>query len=60
VKRVFEAIYVKVLVSENEFLRPSVAGMTPATHALFNLLYPKSAATPRVGRETNETRLTSR
>jgi hypothetical protein len=60
VKRVFEAIYVKVLVSENEFLRPSVAGMTPATHALFNLLYPKSATTPRVGRETNETRLTSR
>ena len=41
VKRVYEAIYVKVLVAESEFLRPSVAGMTPATHALFNLLYPQ-------------------
>jgi hypothetical protein len=40
VKRVFEAIYVKVLVAESEFLRPSAAGMTPATNALFNLLYP--------------------
>jgi hypothetical protein len=41
VKRVFEAIYVKVLVAESEFLRPNVAGMTPSTHALFNLLYPQ-------------------
>lgn len=40
VKRVFEAIYVKVLVAESEFLCPSVAGMTPATNALFNFLYP--------------------
>ena len=40
VKRVFEAIYVKVLVGESELVRPSAAGMTPATHALFSLLYP--------------------
>jgi hypothetical protein len=43
VKRVFEAIYVKVLVAESELLRPSVAGMTPATNALFNFLYPPTA-----------------
>jgi hypothetical protein len=40
VKRVFEAIYVKVLAAESEFLRPSVAGMTSMTNALFNFLYP--------------------
>ena len=41
VKRVFEAIYVKVLAAESEFLRPSVAGMTSVTNALFNFLYPR-------------------
>jgi hypothetical protein len=41
VKRVFEAIYVKVLVPESEFLLPSAAGMTPATKALFDFLHPK-------------------
>jgi hypothetical protein len=40
VKRVFEAIYVKVLVAESEFLHPSAAGMTPVTQIFFNLLYP--------------------
>ena len=40
VKRVFEAIYVKVLVTEQDFLRPSSDGMTPATRALFKHLYP--------------------
>ena len=43
VKRVFEAIYVKVLAGENEFLRPSAAGMTPATNALLNFLYPHAS-----------------
>jgi len=28
------------LVAESEVLRPSVAGMTPVTNALFNFLYP--------------------
>jgi hypothetical protein len=46
VKRVFEAIYVKVLVTESEFLRPSATGMTPATHALFNLLYRRDGTEP--------------
>jgi hypothetical protein len=40
IKRVFEAIYVKVLVTEQDFLRPSSEGMTPATRALFKHLYP--------------------
>ncbi|MEP6609326.1 MAG: hypothetical protein ABJA83_11675 [Burkholderiaceae bacterium] len=40
VKRVFEAIYVKVLVTKNDFVRPSAAGMTHTTRALFALLYP--------------------
>ena len=39
VKRVFEAIYVKVLVTERDFLRPKLDGMTPATGALFKHLY---------------------
>ena len=46
VKRVFEAIYVKVLVAESEFLRPSVAGMTPVTNALFDFLYPHATQGP--------------
>ena len=40
VKRVFEAIYVKVLVTEQDFLRPNSEGMTTATSALFKHLYP--------------------
>ena len=40
VKRVFEAIYVKVLVTERDFLSPKLEGMTPATGALFRHLYP--------------------
>ena len=44
VKRVFEAIYVKVLVTEQHFLRPSSEGMTPATRSLFKHLYPGQLA----------------
>lgn len=40
VKRVFEAIYVKVLVTERDFLIPKLNGMTPATSALFKHLFP--------------------
>lgn len=40
VKRVFEAIYVKVLVTERDFLLPKPEGMTPTTGALFKHLYP--------------------
>ena len=41
VKRVFEAIYVKVLATEQDFLRPTSDGMTPATRSLFEHLYPR-------------------
>lgn len=40
VKRVFEAIYVKVLATESDFLHPDAQGMTPATRALFGHLFP--------------------
>lgn len=45
VKRVFEAIYVKVLVADAELLHPRAQGMTAATRRLFELLYPGVAGT---------------
>lgn len=39
VRRVFEAIYVKVLASEGDLLRPDAEGMRPATKALFETLF---------------------
>jgi len=50
VKRVFEAIYVKVLAAQAELLHPGTQGMTPATRSLFRLLYAADApATPDPG-----------
>jgi hypothetical protein len=43
VKRVYEAIYTKVLVREEDFVRPSRSAMTQRTAALFDLLYPDKA-----------------
>ena len=43
VKRVYEAIYAKVLVDEKDILRPRRADMTPKTTELFELLYPGKA-----------------
>jgi hypothetical protein len=40
VKRVYEAIYTKVLVGEDAFVRPRHADMTPGASRLFELLYP--------------------
>lgn len=40
VKRVYEAVYSKVLVPQDEMLRPRAGDMTPAVRALFELLYP--------------------
>jgi hypothetical protein len=40
VKRVYEAIYAKVLVSAEDLLRPRAKDLTPAVKALFDLLYP--------------------
>ncbi len=40
VKRVFEAVYAKVLVAEDELLRPDPANLTSRTKALFDHLFP--------------------
>jgi hypothetical protein len=40
VKRVYEAVYAKVLVPEEDLLRPHTKDMTPAVKALFDLLFP--------------------
>ena len=44
VKRVYEAIYTKVLVNEEDFARPRHADMTPKAAALFDLLFPGRAS----------------
>jgi len=41
VKRVYEAVYIKVLVPETELLRPKPEYLTPATKALFDVLFPQ-------------------
>lgn len=40
IKRVYEAVYAKVLAPPEELLRPRAGDMTPAVKALFDLLYP--------------------
>lgn len=40
VKRVFEAVYAKVLVGEDHLQRPDPANLTPKTKALFEQLFP--------------------
>lgn len=44
VKRVFEAVYCKVLVPEEEIVRPDPANLTPKTRALFEALFPAEPA----------------
>ena len=41
VKRVYEAVYVKVLVPGDELPRPSRDALTPAVRGLFELLFPQ-------------------
>lgn len=43
VKRVYEGIYTKVLVDEEDFVRPLRSAMTPRTAALFDHLFPGKA-----------------
>jgi len=40
VKRVFEAVYCKVLVPEEELARPDPKNLTPRTRALFDAIFP--------------------
>ena len=42
VKRVFEGVYTKVLVPEDEVLRPDPRNLTPKARALFDVLFPDS------------------
>lgn len=44
VRRVFEGVYCKVLVPENELVRPDPANLTPRARALFDVLFPPSEA----------------
>lgn len=39
IKRVYEAIYVKVLADDAEILRPQAESMTPRTRALYDFLF---------------------
>jgi GNAT superfamily N-acetyltransferase len=41
VRRVFEGVYVKVLVPEEELVRPDPANLTPRARALFDVLFPQ-------------------
>ena len=44
VKRVFEGVYTKVLVPEEELFRPDLNNLTPKARALFEVLFPNPAA----------------
>lgn len=41
VKRVYEAYYAKVLVPDEELLRPDISNMTAKTKELYKLLFPE-------------------
>ena len=45
VKRVFEAVFTKVLVPEAELVRPDPNNLTPTARALFEVLFPNPPAT---------------
>ena len=42
VKRVFEGVYCKVLVPDDELVRPDPANLTPRGKALFDVLFPEA------------------
>jgi hypothetical protein len=41
VKRVYEVVYAKVLVADEELVRPQAMSLTPAVRALFGILFPE-------------------
>ena len=51
-KRVFEGVYAKVLVPEEELLRPDPRNLTPRARALFDFLFPPEPARAGSGVET--------
>jgi hypothetical protein len=44
VKRVYQAVYAKLLVSEDEVLRPDARNLTPRARALYGLLFSDQSA----------------
>lgn len=46
IKRVFEGVYTKVLVPDEELLRPDPNNMTPTARALFEVLFPETVTAP--------------
>ncbi len=46
VKRVYEAVYGKVLVPPDELLRPDPGNLTPRARALFEVMFPESETPP--------------
>jgi hypothetical protein len=44
VRRVFEACYTKVLVPEEDLIRPDPNNLTPRAKALFDVLFPSQSA----------------
>jgi hypothetical protein len=47
VKRVYEALYAKVLVTDASLLRPENENLTARTRAFFELLFPDESAAPQ-------------
>ncbi|MEO8135011.1 MAG: hypothetical protein ABI831_13640 [Betaproteobacteria bacterium] len=45
VKRVYEAVYAKVLVNTGDLLMPQMQDMTPQTRALFQLMFGEQNST---------------
>ncbi|HEX8892686.1 MAG TPA: hypothetical protein VF783_05155, partial [Terriglobales bacterium] len=46
VKRVYEAVYAKVLVPEADLLHPETRNLTPATRSVFRQLFPEQMLVP--------------
>lgn len=47
IKRVFEGVYCKALVPDDELVRPDPSNLTPRARALFDVLFPEVAAERR-------------
>ena len=48
IKRVYEAVYAKVLVRSSGLLHPELRNMTDKTRAFFRMLFPRAARRPKV------------
>jgi len=55
VKRVYEALYAKVLVTDASLLRPETENLTARTRAFFDFLFPEEAARHSAQQAVNQT-----